>query len=187
MKVFFKGLLYLSISVFFSTAQAKKSIQHPLEIQTGAVKIFEASHHKEGIFGERLTFRFKGAPLYNSLPPVPGKDQGVIKELQWFFPQAILTGSAKQFVQQMNVTTHPAYTVFFKEEGPIEGLMLTVQFDSSKVGFQFESGISPKGEPSVTLTFYDRGKLQTINARYSTVLNMACLDHDVTSVKKKYA
>ncbi len=190
MKVFFKGLLCLGISLSFGSMQAKTEVKHPLEMQSGAVKIIDVSHHK-GVVGEKITLRFNGSPLFNHLPSVPGSEdqvQGTIQEHHFFLPQTVLKGdSVKRFVQQMNATVHPAYYVSLEfRSAPIEGYLLTVKFDSSKVGFQLESGSSPKGEPSITFTFYDRGKLQIINERHSTVLNLAHLDGgDV--VKKKYA
>ena len=190
MKVFLKGLLCVSISFCFGTVQAKKDIQHPLEIQTGAVKIIDVSHHK-GVVGERITLRFNGSPLFNHLPAVPGSEeqvQGTI-EHHFFLPQTVLKGdSVKRFVQQMNATVHPAYYVSLEyRNAPIEGYLLRVKFDSAKVGFQLESGSSPKGEPSITFTFYDRGKLQIINERHSTVLNLAHFAGSNDVVKKKYA
>jgi hypothetical protein len=190
MKVFFKGLLCVGISFFIGTMQGKKDIQHPLDIQTGIVKIIDVSHHK-GVVGERITLRFNGTPLFNYLPSVPGLEeqtQGSIQEHHFFLPQTVLKGdSVKRFVQQMNLTIHPAYYVSLDFcSAPIEGYLLTVKFDSSKVGFQLESGSSVKGEPSITFTFYDRGKLQIINEKHSTVLNLAYLDRSDV-VKKKYA
>ncbi len=189
MKVFFKGLLSLGISLSFGVMQAKTEVKHPLEVQTGIVKIIDISHHK-GVVGERITLRFNGNPLFNHLPSVPGSEgqaQGTIKEYCFFLPQTVLKGdNTKRFVQQMNATIYPAYCVSLEFHSvPIEGYLLTVKFDSSKVGFQLESGSSPKGEPSIFFTFYDRGKLQIINERHSTVLNLAHFDGSY--LKKKYA
>jgi|GEM_PF-2629774 len=189
MKRFFKGLLGLSISLFFGAMQSKTEIKHPLEVQTGAVKIIDVSHHK-GIVGERITFRFNGSPLFNHLPLVPGteeKVQGTVQEHHFFLPQIALKGdNVKRFIQQMNATVHHAYYVSLEPVSmPIEGHLLTVKFDSAKVGFQLESGSSPKGEPSITFTFYDRGTLQVINERHSTVLNLAHFN-GIDHVKKKY-
>ena len=191
MKVFFKGLLSLSISLSFGTMQSKTEVKHPLEVQTGVVKIIDVSHHK-GVVGERITVRFNCQPLFNHLPSVPGSEekvQGTIQEHHFFLPQTVLKGdSVKRFVQQMNATVNSTYYVSLElVSSPIEGHLLTVKFDSSKVGFQLESGSSPKGEPSITFTFYDRGKLQIINARHSTVLNIAQLSTTDHVVKKKYA
>lgn len=190
MKVFFKGLLSLSISLSFGTMQSKTEIKHPLEVHTGAVKIIDVSHHK-GVVGEKITFRFNGAPIFNHLPSVPNLEEiveGLVKEHHFFLPQIVLKGdSVKRFVQQMNATVHHAYYVSLEPvTTPMDGYLLTVKFDSSKVGFQLESGSSPKGEPSIMFTFYDRGKLQIINERHSTILNLANLD-DGGGVKKKYA
>ena len=174
----------------FGIVQAKKDVQHPLEVQTGVVKLIDGSHHK-GVVGEKITLRFNGAPIFNHLPSVPNVEEivdGIIKEHHFFLPQIILKGdTVKRFIQQMNATIHSAYYVSLEHvTAPMDGYLLTVKFDSSKVGFQLESGSSPKGEPSITFTFYDRGKLQIINERHSTVLNLAHFDGgDV--VKKKYA
>ncbi len=189
MKIFFKGLLYLGISFFSGTAQSKTEAKYPLE-HTGVIKIIDVSHHK-GVVGERITIRFNGSPLFNHLPSVPSSEkqmQEAIQEHHFFLPQTVLKGdNVKRFVQQMNATIHPAYYVSLEHVAtPMDGYLLTVKFDSSKVGFQLESGSSPKGEPSITFTFYDRGKLQIINERHSTVLNMAHLDIG-NVVKKKYA
>jgi hypothetical protein len=191
MKVFLKRLLLCGgISFSIGALQTKTGVQHPLEIQTGSVKIIDVSHHK-GVVGERITLRFNGTPLFNHLPSVPGsegKGESPFQEHHFFLPQTLLKGeSVKRFVQQMNATIHPTYYVSLDHVStPLEGYLLTVKFDSSKVGFQLESGSSPKGEPSITFTFYDRGKLQIINERHSTVLNLAQGDASGL-VKKKYA
>lgn len=190
MKVFVKSVLYLCISVGVVSVQTKSEVQYPVEASTGIVKIIDVSHHK-GVVGERITLRFNGVPLFNHLPSVPGADtsgKATIQEHHFFLPQTVLKGdNVKRFVQQMNATVHPAYYVSLEPvTTPMEGYLLTVKFDSEKVGFQLESGSSPKGEPSITFTFYDHGKLQVINARHSTVLNVASLE-GCNAGKKKYA
>lgn len=195
MKIFLKGLLYLSICIASDALYAKKtaeddaSISHPLEIKTGTSKIIDVSHHV-GPFGERITFRFNGVPIFNQLPSRPGSEEQEAQQVQeyhFFLPQTVLKGEAtKRFVSQMNVTTHTAYNVSLEAVSlPMEGLLLTVKFDPSKVGFQLESGISPKGEPSITLTFHDRTALHAIGSQHNTVLRTAYLQSGV-QVKKKY-
>jgi hypothetical protein len=190
MKVLVKNVLYLCISLSFGMLQAKPEGNYLSEASTGAVKIIDVSHHK-GVVGEKITFRFNAVPLFNHLPSVPDAQQSnktTIQEHHFFLPNTSLRGdTVKRFVQQMNATVHPSYYVSLEPvTTPMEGYLLTVKFDSEKVGFQLESGSSPRGEPSITFTFYDHGKLQVINARHSTVLNVASFEgHSIS--KKKYA
>ena len=169
-----------------------EGVEHPLNIRPGKIRIINVAHHK-GPLSDRITLRFDSPPIFNLLPLSPveaeGGRAGDIEDYHFFLPQTMLKGDAtKKFVSQMNASMHPDFHVQLEYvDTPLEGLRCTVRFNPKKVGFQVESGTSPKLEPSVTFTFYDRDVLQVINTNHNSILRTAHLDSVGRFLKKKYA
>ncbi len=192
LKVMVATTAFVGVGSVESKKQVKEEIEHPLHIHPGKVKIINVAHHK-GPLSDRITLRFDAPPLFNLLPlsPVEAEDHRFedVEEFHFFLPQTVLKGeSTKKFVSHMNASMHPAFHVSLERvDTPLEGLRCSVRFNPKKVGFQVESGTSPKLEPSITFTFYDRNVLQVINNNHNSILRTAHLDGVGRFLKKKYA
>ncbi len=123
-------------------------------------------HHK-GRLSDKVACYFAKDPLCNHIPQKTDVQQGAKQTLRFFFPLATI-GSAEcqQMVRQINDAKNELYSVRFETvSAPIKGISLLVEYDDTKLGFEYETFTSIQQQPGIVFKFYHKDILKKLNEK----------------------